>query len=102
MGDIFKYIKDFYNRGISWPYLIVVVLLMAGIIYLNYWHQLEKKYAAGGTGWLRDFTGYYLLYLLPFATAFLLQPLFYKDCSYWQMAGFGVSFYWHPLFLLSG
>ena len=62
--------------------------MLAVVIYLNYWHGLEKRYAASGKTWLANFTGYYLLYLIPFAAAFFLQLLFYKDCSYYKSCWF--------------
>lgn len=94
MTQIFKYIRSFYEREFNLFYLLVIIAMLAVMIYLNYWHGLEKKYAASGKTWLQNFTGYYLLYFLPFAIAFLLQPLFYKDCSY-----FSNGWFWALLFL---
>jgi len=66
------------------------------LIYFNYWHRLENKYAAGGKTKLAVFAGYYLLYFIPFATAFLLQLLFYKDCSYYKNTWFWVVLFLAP------
>ena len=72
--------------------------MLAGIIYLNYWHGLEKKYAAGGKTKLADFAGYYLLYFIPFATAFFLQLLFFKDCNYYKNGWFWAILFLAPAF----
>ena len=72
--------------------------MLAGIIYLNYWHGLEKKYAAGGKTKLADFAGYYLLYFIPFATAFFLQLFFFKDCSYYKNGWFWIILFLAPAF----
>jgi hypothetical protein len=94
LQQVFKYIKSFYEKEFNLFYLILIIAMLAVIIYLNYWHGLEKKYAGSGKTWLSNFTGYYLLYLIPFAAAFLLQPLFYKDCHYLNS-----SWFWFILFL---
>jgi membrane protease YdiL (CAAX protease family) len=66
-----------------------VLLLMSTVIYLNYWHNLEDRFASG------SFTGFYLLYFIPFAAAFFLQLLFFKDCNYYRN-------YWFWVILLLG
>lgn len=68
-------------------------MLLAMLIWLNYAQNLEAKYAAGETP-ARSFAGYYLLYLIPFATAFFLQRLFYNNCSY-----YGNTWFWAILLL---
>lgn len=98
MKSILKYIRDYYNREFNVAYLFLIVLLLAIFIYLNYWHSLEKKYIAGDKSWLRQMTGYYLLYLLPFAAAFFLQPLFYSDCQYFSSAWFWIILLLAPAF----
>jgi membrane protease YdiL (CAAX protease family) len=82
MNTIIRYIKDFFGKEFSWLYFFVILIMVGWIIYFNYWQGLEKKYVAAGTSWLRHFAGYYLLYFIPFALAFFLQPLFFKNCSY--------------------
>lgn len=72
--------------------------MLAIIIYLNYWHGLEKKYAAPGKTKWGNFAGYYLLYGLPFAAAFFLQPLFYKDCTYFNNKWFWIILLLAPAF----
>jgi membrane protease YdiL (CAAX protease family) len=94
MQSIFKYIKDFYSTAFNIYYFLLILLLVSIIIYLNYWHFLERKYANGGGSWLRQFVGYYLMYFIPFAAAFLLQLLFFKDCSY-------VNNYWFWIILFA-
>ncbi len=82
MSDIFKYLKAYYDRAFHPGYFVLVVALMATLIYLNYWHQLERKYAAGGSSWWSGFSGYYLLYAIPFVLAFLLQLFFTKEAAW--------------------
>jgi hypothetical protein len=70
---------------------------MLGIlIYLNYWHDLETKYINGERTKLRQFTGYYLLYFIPFAIAFFLQIIFYKDCTYYKNHWFWIILFLAP------
>ena len=93
MSSIFKYIQDFYTKEFKLWYFLVIALLLGLWIYLNYFHSLESRFAAGGKTKWSNFWGYYFLYLIPFATAFLLQLLFYKDCTYYQN-------YWFWIILL--
>ncbi|MEN9570367.1 MAG: hypothetical protein RL172_1598 [Bacteroidota bacterium] len=72
--------------------------MLALLIYLNYWHGLEKKYAASGNTWWAGFAGYYLLYLIPFGTAFLLQRFFYTNCAYFTNAWFWIILLLAPAF----
>ena len=93
MLSVFKYIREFYQKEFNLCYFLLILILLGAIIYLNYWHFLERRYAAGGQTWLSNFTGYYLLYFIPFAAAFALQLFFYKDCTYY-------SNYWFWIILL--
>lgn len=77
---------------------MLIIVLLGVIIYFNYWHGLEKKYAAGNNSWLGSFTAYYLLYFIPFALAFFLQPLFFKDCSYYSSKWFWIILFAAPAF----
>ena len=98
MNQVFKYIRDFYSKEFNAFYLLVIMLLLGVLIYLNYWHGLEKRYVAGGKTKLANFAGYYLLYFLPFATAFLLQLLFFKDCAYFKNGWFWAILILAPAF----
>ncbi|MFZ4058462.1 MAG: CPBP family intramembrane glutamic endopeptidase, partial [Ferruginibacter sp.] len=71
-----------------------VLLLLGLMIYLNYWHALEKKYVGGYPTKTANFIGYYLLYFIPFATAFLLQLLVFKNQKYW-----GNGWFWFILII---
>lgn len=62
--------------------------MIGTLIYLNYFKHFESNYVNSGSTWFRHFTGYYLLYLIPFAAAFFLQLLFYKDCGYFKNGWF--------------
>lgn len=98
MTPVLKYIRDFYYKEFNAFYLLLVVLLMGSLIYLNYWHQLERRYAAGSSSWAGNFAGYYLLYFIPFATAFVLQLFFYNNCSYWRSKWFWAILLLAPAF----
>ncbi|MEP6677093.1 MAG: CPBP family intramembrane glutamic endopeptidase [Ferruginibacter sp.] len=98
MKPIFKYLKLYYDNSFKWTYFFIIVGILGCIIYLNYWHGLEKKYVAGGNTWLRDFMGYYLMYLLTFATAFFLQLLFFRNCSYFKSGWFWAILFLAPAF----
>lgn len=76
----------------------MIVVLLGGAIYLNYWHNLEKKYVAADKTRLAGFTAYYLLYFIPFATAFFLQLLFFKDCTYYKNGWFWAILLLAPAF----
>jgi membrane protease YdiL (CAAX protease family) len=93
LNQVFKYIKEFYHKEFNLYYFLLILLLLGIIIYLNYWHFLERRYVDGGRTRWSNFLGYFLLYLIPFATAFLLQPLFFKDCDYYNN-------YWFWLILI--
>jgi len=98
LTQVFKYIKAFYEKEFNFFYLLLIIIMLGVMIYLNYWHGLEKRYAASGKTWIANFTGYYLLYFTPFATAFLLQYLFYKDCNYHNNGWFWVILFLAPAF----
>lgn len=98
MNSITRYIKDFFSKEFSWLYFFCILVLIGWLIYLNYWQGLEKRYAAGGTGWFRHFAGYYLMYLIPFALAFFIQPLFFKDCNYFSNGWFWAILLLAPAF----
>ena len=98
MSAIFKYIQDFYQKEFKLAYFLIILFLLGIYIYLNYWHALENRFAAGGKTKWSNFFGYYLLYFIPFATAFLLQLLFYKDCHYYQNYWFWIILLLAPAF----
>lgn len=72
--------------------------MLGAIIYLNYWHGLEKKYVATGRSRWQSFLLYYLLYFIPFALAFTLQVLIYKDTSYLKNYWFWAIVFLAPAF----
>jgi len=98
LSPIFKYIQDFYQKEFKLAYFLIVLFLLGIYIYLNYWHSLENRFAAGGKTKWSNFFGYYLLYFIPFATAFLLQLFFYKDCHYYQNYWFWIILFLAPAF----
>ena len=98
MPAILKYIQEFYQKEFKLAYFFVIFFLLGIWIYLNYWHALEIQFAAGGKTKWSNFFGYYLLYFIPFASAFLLQLFFYKDCTYYQNHWFWVILFLAPAF----
>jgi membrane protease YdiL (CAAX protease family) len=66
------------------------------LIYLNYWHNLETNYVNGGRTKWNQFAGYYLLYFVPFAAAFFLQLIFFKDCAYYNNYWFWIILFVAP------
>ena len=73
-------------------------MLIGTCIYLNYWHFLELRFAAGSQTRWGNFSGYYLLYFIPFAAAFFLQLVFYKNCSYFKSCWFWIILLLAPAF----
>lgn len=98
MNSVFKYIKEFYHKEFNWLYFSLIIILLGTIIYLNYWHFLEPRYAAGGKTKIGRFIGYYLLYFIPFATAFFLQLIFFKNCTHFKNYWFWVILILAPAF----
>jgi hypothetical protein len=98
LGTVFKYIRDFYQKEFNPWYFLLILLLLGTVIYLNYWHFLERRYAASGKTRWSNFAGYYLLYFIPFATAFLLQLLFYRHCNYYKNHWFWIILLLAPAF----
>ena len=98
MSSIFKYIQDFYKKEFKPGYFLVVLFLVSIYIYLNYSHSLETLFAAGDKTKWSNFWVHYLLYFMPFATAFLLQLLFYKDCHYYHNYWFWIILLLAPAF----
>ena len=98
MSAIIKYLQEFYEKEFKLSYFLLIILLLGILIYLNYRHGLEARFAAGGKTKLANFFGYYFLYLIPFAAAFLLQLLFYKDCTYYQNHWFWIILLLAPAF----
>jgi membrane protease YdiL (CAAX protease family) len=98
LSSIFKYIGEFYQKEFKLAYFLVILFLLGICIYLNYWHNLENRFATGGKSKWSNFFGYYFLYLIPFATAFFLQLFFYKDCTYYQNYWFWIILLMAPAF----
>jgi membrane protease YdiL (CAAX protease family) len=98
LSAIFKYLQEFYQKEFKLAYFLVILILLGFYIYLNYWHALENRFAGGAHSKWRNFFGYYLLYFIPFAAAFLLQLLFYNDCHYYQNYWFWIILFLAPAF----
>ncbi len=98
MSAIFKYLQEFYLKEFKLSYFLAVLFLLGIWIYLNYWHDLEGRLAEGNKTKWGKFIGYYLLYFIPFISAFLLQLFFYKYCTYYQNYWFWVILLLAPAF----
>ena len=98
MSAIFKYIREFYHKEFNLWYFLLILILLSAVIYLNYWHFLERRYAAGGKTKLGNFIGYYLLYFIPFAATFFFQLFFFKDCGYYKDYWFWIILLLAPAF----
>jgi len=71
-------------------------MMLGLIIYFNYYHSLEINIVQYGKGWVGSFLGYYIIYFIPFATAYLLQLFFYKDLSYYKTGWFWIILFIAP------
>jgi membrane protease YdiL (CAAX protease family) len=95
---IFSYIRNYYRQAFRLYYFLLVLLLTGIFIWLNYGYGLEARYAADGQSKFRHFVGYYFLYFIPFASAFFLQPLFFKDHSCFKNHWFWIILFLAPAF----
>lgn len=98
MGTIIQYLRKFYVKDFRLFYFIPVIVMMGTIIYLNYRHQLQNNMVADGSNWWRSFLGYWLLYLIPFAVAFLLQFFFIKNITWHKNYWFWIILFLAPAF----
>jgi len=98
LSVIFKYIRNYYQQEINLYYFLLILLLTAACIWLNYGYQLELRHIRGGETKPGHFLGYYFLYFTPFALAFFLQPLFFKDCAYYKNHWFWIILVLAPAF----
>jgi len=95
LSVIFQYIRNYHRSAFHAAYFLFILLLTGSLIYLNYRHELETWLVNRPWG---GFTGYYLLFLFPFAAAFFLQPLFFKNCGYLGKPWFWVILLLAPAF----
>lgn len=79
MRSVFTYITAFYKTGFHFRYFLLILVMVGLLVYLNYWHNLEIILTTSGTGQWSQFAGYYLLYVIPFASAFFFQYIFLTD-----------------------
>jgi len=97
LGTVIRYIRQFYFNSFNGVYFFLILLLLGLLIYLNYFHFLEIRLTRGNSYW-RRFGGYYLLYFIPFAAAFFLQPLFFSDLHYFKNPWFWTILLLAPAF----
>lgn len=98
MQPILSYIREFYRKDLKPAYFFLILLLTGFLIYLNYSHFFEPQYKAARNSNVYGFFAYYFLYLIPFAAAFFLQLLFYKNCTYQKNYWFWIILFFSPAF----
>lgn len=69
---------------------MLVVLILCLVIYFNYYHSLEYNIVHAGNNWFGSFAGYYFIYFIPFAAAYFLQLIFYKNFSQFKNKWFWI------------
>ncbi len=77
LRELKHYKRPVYRSSFSMGYLVTVALMMALIVILHYYPLRGYKLQLSGA--TLPFVASYLLYLVPFATAFLVQFFFYKN-----------------------
>ena len=98
MRQVFIYISEFYKKEFKPVYFLLILLMTGTLVYLNYRYSLETRFVNGWGGWWGHVAGYYLLYFLPMTLAFILQLLFFKDCTYFKDHWFWTILILAPLF----
>ena len=98
MSSILKYLRDFYTNDVKVFYFLLIVILVGACIYLNYWQHLELRLVTERDTWWGRFSGSYLLYFIPFVSAFFLQFLFYKKISWHRNYWFWIILVLAPAF----
>lgn len=82
MRAIIRYIRE-YIRGIPRWHLLACTLLTAGLVYLNYVHQLEYRLSHDIPVAYANLAGHYLLFLAAFGIPYLLY-FFLSGKNYFQ------------------
>jgi hypothetical protein len=65
------------------------------IIYFNYYHSLQANIVTGKS-WFAGFAGYYFIYFIPFAVAYFLQLVFYKNIPFLTNKWFWIILFLAP------
>jgi hypothetical protein len=92
---IIKYFADFF-KSLNWFYYATVTSVVALLIYLNYWHGLEKQFIASGN-WGEQFLKYFLLFFSAYAVAFFIQLLFNRSINWHKQKWFWIILFAGPL-----
>lgn len=79
----FKYIKDYYTSTFKLAYFLIVSAMLSVILFLNYTHHSILP-VVNDYPWVLRFSWFYFLYLIPFASAFLLQLFYYPDTRFFK------------------
>jgi len=75
---------------------MLVIAMLGLIIYFNYYHSLEFNIIHAGKSPISSFAGYYVIYFIPFATAYFLQYAFYKKPSFHTKKWFWIILFLAP------
>jgi len=98
LGAIVKYLQLFYLKDCKLFYFLLIIAFMGICIYLNYRHPFEIYIIKEENSWWQNFWGYWLLYFITFAVAFLLQFLFYKEITWHKNRWFWIILFLAPAF----
>ncbi len=94
--QIGQYIRRYYTNHFSIGYLFAVALLLGALLYQNYAGDklVIVLVSKGLPAWLSR----YLIYAIPFLTAYLLQLLFFKNLVYVHKKWFWLLLFLAPAF----
>ena len=70
--------------------------MLALIIYCNYYYSPVIDILHPGNSWFGSFAGYYFIYFIPFAAAYFLKLLFYKNVSFTNKKWFWIILFVAP------
>jgi hypothetical protein len=94
--QIFQYIRSYYANHFSFGYLLATALLLGTLLYQNYTGPGLVKLFPDKV--LPPWLSGYLLYAIPFFTAYLLQPFFFKNLRYQFKKWFWILLFLAPAF----
>lgn len=96
LSQMLHYIRNYYVHHFNLGYVIAVMLVLGLLIYQNYAGTGVSDLLA--TKELPPWLSRYILYCLPFFTAYLLQPLFFRPLRFQYKKGFWILLMLAPAF----
>jgi membrane protease YdiL (CAAX protease family) len=97
LRDIVHYVRTYFNVTFKARYLLSVLFMLCLIIWFNYYPVFTLN--RPGSGWWAHFLFNYLLYFIPFGSAYLLQYFYYpasgylKDPWFWALVLLAPAFF---------